>query len=370
MSFPYSLSPSFLNIHTNCLLRVTGQINRAKNQQAGVVPAPMPTYDSSSTFSSMPSHLNEHTIDAIRHPPAYGRGGGFYRGRGRGGYRVGKPPTHRHRTLVLNGTLSANTLTNDTASSSVSSPSFVTRNDRHLQLINTNVYQEQTEARTKAIEQTRQQKLLQKEKRERFRFMNHLRQTGNFPAASTDSTSAPAYQIDVDGINFAVVKNGSKLIKLPGAPHTLPVAHCASAHPCAGDPNAPKATPKVTTIGGVKFYRTRNGNMYRQAIIKAQRYVARPGDAPELTRGNHRRSGAVTKVNVPCKTFSTTGILLQQLPRNSPPWHFVMCVFESHANLESASLTTSTFSQVHVKRARCAASPTITPRLPLARNFF
>lgn len=262
----------------------------------------------------MPVLHSDQTIDATRQQPAYGRGGGYYLGRGRGGYRVGKPPTHRHRTLVLNSASNANNSNNDAASPSASSTSFVTRNDRHLQLISSSIYQEQSEARTKAIEQTRQQKLSQKENRERSRFLNHLRQNAHFPAVSTDSASAPAYHIDVDGIKFAVVKNGSKLIKLPGAPHTLPTAHCASAYPCAGDPNAPKATPKVTTVGGVRFYRTRNGNMYRQAIIKAQRYVARPGGAPELTRRTYRRSGTVTKVNVPCKTFSTTGILLQHSP--------------------------------------------------------
>jgi hypothetical protein len=36
--------------------------------------------------------------------------------------------------------------------------------------------------------------------------------------------------------------------------------------------NAAKATPKTATIGGVRFYRSKNGNMYRSAIIKAYRY--------------------------------------------------------------------------------------------------
>jgi hypothetical protein len=63
-------------------------------------------------------------------------------------------------------------------------------------------------------------------------------------------------------------------------------------------------------VGGVKFYRSKNGNMYRQAIVKAQRYVARPGDAYMLTTATSRRSAAVNKVNVPCRNFSNTGISL------------------------------------------------------------
>lgn len=257
----------------------------------------------------------------MRNPPAYSRGG-YYRGRGRGGYRVGKPPVHRHRTLVLNGTSGPGSSNDAAPAPNGAPPSWVSRTDRHLQLINTNVYQEQTEARTKAMEQTRLQRQQQEESRERSHFLNHIRQTGNpSSSVSTDSRSSPVYEIVVDGIRFAVAKNGSKLVKLSGAPHILSTTRPASTHPSPGDSNAPKATPKIAIVGGVKFHRTKNGNLYRQAIVKAQRYVAPSGDAQLLTRATCRRSGAVTKVNVPCKTFSTTGILLQQLPTDTPPWH-------------------------------------------------
>lgn len=299
------------SMNPNAFLSATGQINRAKNQQAGVAPAPPPTYDSFCTFRAIcPS--DEQATDFRCNLSAYGRASA-YRGRGRGGYRVAKPAPHRHRTLVLNGASGPANTSNTTHPQSVASPSWVTRNDRHLQLINTNVYQEQTEARAKAMEQTRLQRLQQKEHKERSRLLNHIRQTGYRSAAPTDSTSAPIYEIVVDGIKFAVAKNGSKLVKLPGAPRKLSATNSASAHPCPGDHNAPKATPKVAMVGGVKFHRTKNGNMYRQAIVKAQRYVVPPSDAQLLTRETYRRSGAVPKVNVPCTTFSTTGILLQSL---------------------------------------------------------
>lgn len=313
----------FDNTHlTSCSLN-TGQINRAKNQQAGVISTPSPTYSPSRTFLATPVAIHKQPIDATVYITAYARGGNYH-GRGRGGYRVGKAPVHRNRTLVLNGA-SAPSNTNDVASPSHgASHSWVTRNDRHLQLINSSVYQEQTEARAKAIEQTRVQRLQQKENKERSRLLNHLRQTGEPSVVSADSTAVPIYKIDVHGIQFAVVKNGSKLVKLPGAPRNLLSADCTAAHSHTGDSNAPKATPKFAVVGGVKFHRTKNGNMYRQAIVKAQRYVAPPGDDNILTRGTYRRSGAVNKVNVPCKTFSTTGISVQQLP-DSLPWLLVMC---------------------------------------------
>lgn len=245
----------------------------------------------------------------MRNPPAYARGGN-YRGRGRGGYRVGKPPVHRHRTLVLNGTSGPGASNDSTPPPNGDTPSFVTRTDRHLQLINTNVYQEQTEARTKAMEQTRVQRLQHQDYRERSHLLSYIRQTGNPSSVSTDSSLFPVYETVVDGIKFAVAKNGSKLVKLSGAHHMLSTTRPPSAHLCPGDSNAPKATPKIAIVGGVKFHRTKNGNMYRQAIVKAQRYVAPSGATQLLTRATYRRSSAVTKVNVPCKIFSTTGILI------------------------------------------------------------
>ncbi|CAN8098643.1 unnamed protein product [Discula destructiva] len=244
---------------------LAGQINRAKNQHAGIAPTLPVTYGPSLA-------------------PAYVRGRGRGRGGGghhrgnpaSGGYRIAKPPVHRHKTLVLNGATAPNSSEADAAagaSGSTNSLSWVTKNDRHLQLINTNIYQEHADARTKAIEQTRLQHLRHKEHRERKRLMNHLASSGYSSAASTDPhSSAPVYEIVVDGIKFAVVKGGSKLVKLPG------------------DTNAMKQTPKVAIIGGVKFYRTKSGNMYRQAVVKAQ-----------------RKSSAVKKVNAPCSKFSTTG---------------------------------------------------------------
>lgn len=266
--------------------------------------------------------LIESSIDIAYKLPAYGRGG-YYRGQapypvpGRGGYRVGKAPVHRHRSLVLNNPSGANNSNGDTASASDgTSPSWVTRTDRHLQLINTNIYQEQTEARAKAIQQTKLQKHHQKEARERAQILNHLKRTANPSIVSANPAAAPVYEVVVEGIRFRVTNDGSKLVKVPGASLPLLRHVRVTAHLCPDDINGPKATPKMAFIGGVKFYRSKNGNMYRQAIVKAQRYVTRPGDAHMLTTRNSRRSAAVKKVNVPCRNFSNTGISLHD-PRFS-----------------------------------------------------
>jgi hypothetical protein len=137
---------------------------------------------------------------------------------------------HRHRTLVLNGNTPPppNPATEEpggenleNATSSTTAQGWVTKTDRHLQLINTSIFEKDSQNRAKAIEETRKQKLKQRNERERARFNKHLyRMGGNTDAdpgvqpRSTDLTEN--YEISVQGIRFRVAKNGSKLVKVPG----------------------------------------------------------------------------------------------------------------------------------------------------------
>jgi hypothetical protein len=220
-------------------------------------------------------------------------------------------PVYRNRTLILNGGSQQNQSgdADSGATSDASTSSWVTKNDRHLQLINSNVYKKDVEARTLAMEQTRRQKLALRDKQERAKLINHLNRMVNSGAFGTanQQTTAGKYEIAVQGVRFVVAKNGSKLVKVPGASR-----RCATAsqdtHIGAGDGNSAKATPKMAVIGGVKFYRSKNGNLYRHGIVKAQRYVSRDRGGGQLTPAfSTRQSGAVKKVNVPCKMFSMTG---------------------------------------------------------------
>ena len=71
------------------------------------------------------------------------------------------------------------------------------------------------------MEETRKQKLRQRDERERARFNKHLyRMGGNITNASgvqlRSTDSAENYEISVQGIRFRIAKNGSKLVKVPG----------------------------------------------------------------------------------------------------------------------------------------------------------
>ncbi|KAI0152228.1 hypothetical protein F4776DRAFT_600700 [Hypoxylon sp. NC0597] len=199
-----------------------------------------------------------------------------YRGGGRGG-RGRILPTYRNKTLVLNGQSRPSADSSEGASdpSDPPTPSWVAKTDRHMQLINSSVYEKETQQRANAMEQSYRQKQLQKNNREKAAFMASMLHGGTgggqvgFPNAPT---SASPYEVVVDGIHFRVVQQGSKLVKAPD------------------DVNPPSATPKVTSIGGVKFHRTKRGNLVRHGIVQAQRFA-----------------GGVKKVNEQCKTFSWTG---------------------------------------------------------------
>ncbi|KAI8650244.1 hypothetical protein NCS56_01477100 [Fusarium sp. Ph1] len=132
-------------------------------------------------------------------------------------------------------------------------PGWVSKTDRHRQLINANVYEKETQNRAKAIEQDETAK--------------DQRPSGNARRPSRN-------ELSVEGIQFRVVDGGKKLVKVL----------------CADAPNAFSRTPKSAIIAGVKFYRTKTGNLVANRVVNDQ-----------------RRSGMIKKINEPCKIFSTTG---------------------------------------------------------------
>jgi hypothetical protein len=187
---------------------------------------------------------------------------------------------HRNRSLVLNGnnptlaTLTENPppTPDDAQAPAGSAPGWVAKTGRHLQLINTSIYEKDTQTRAKAMEETRKQKLKQRDDREKAKLHKHIQRlrAGNIGTGGSSNHPAGNYEIDVQGIRFRVTKNGSKLAKVPGESFGRKYSSKERwSSPWTGDLNAAKSTPKTAMIGGVRFYRTKNGNMYRSGIIKA-----------------------------------------------------------------------------------------------------
>ncbi|KAG5931262.1 hypothetical protein E4U53_001862 [Claviceps sorghi] len=253
------------------IAQLAGQINRHKTHQAGAAP------------------LHQHHT-GNRRAVAY-RGRGTYP---RASYRVGRPLTasHRHRTLHLNAAGNACDSNNSSPGSTPGNPGWVSRIDRHRQLINANVYEKDTQSRVKAIEETRQKKLQSRRNHEKSRFNDYLRNRAGIADATANSNpTAGRNELMIEGIRFLVADGGKKLVKSPAVPTSADDRH--------------STTPKMAVVAGVKFHRTKTGNLVANRIVQTQRYVAKPVAMAMLTMS--RLSGNRKKVLQPCKTFSTTG---------------------------------------------------------------
>ncbi|KAI1434704.1 hypothetical protein GGR50DRAFT_694919 [Xylaria sp. CBS 124048] len=233
-------------------------------------------------ISKLASRINRHK-EAQNNSASYGSD---YTG-GRGSYhrsapypqrayragRAGYMPTHRNKTLVLNSGTQSTAPGEENQSINAPTSSWVTKTDRHLQLINRDVYERETQQRTQAIEHTLKQKQLENDRQEKAVFLTNLQQArGNIINTSSNFKPVSRYEVEVDGVRFHVTKQGSKLVKAPD------------------DLNPITAIPKVTSLFGVKFYRTKNGNLVRHGVVQARRLA-----------------GNIKKINEKCKAFSWTG---------------------------------------------------------------
>ena len=147
---------------------------------------------------------------------------------------------------------------------------WVTKHDRHMQLINSSIFQKETQVRSKAIEETRRQKAAFRDQREKQKIERHLKTLAS--GTGHEATTSMDYEIIVNGISYNVVDGGSKLARVPGDYGIIRLYRLwHSQRPGATD--SAKATPKKANIGGVIFLRSKNGNLYRSGAVKAKRCV-------------------------------------------------------------------------------------------------
>ncbi|GLA66533.1 hypothetical protein AtubIFM54640_009111 [Aspergillus tubingensis] len=263
--------------------QLAGQINRHKTQQS------QPESPYSSEIAP-----GQHVS---RHVPYRGRGWAPYRGRHYSRGRHVAP--HRHRTLILNNATSgtpgsatpAGTGTDTDGEARSATPNeWVVKRDRHMQLINTSIYDKETQARTKAMEESRQAKAQKRAQVEQARVMSYAQGVGRVhptgfaaPQVSTTADPSAEYQVFVNDTPFRVSRGGGKLIRV------------------SDNPNTANATPKRVTVAGVAFVRSKNGNLHRLGAVTSK-----------------RKPMTVKKKNALCQRFTTTGT--NAFPTRGPEW--------------------------------------------------
>ena len=156
----------------------------------------------------------------------------YSRGRGQTGKIMANP--HRNRTLVLNNALGTSLPSAEghspkstTASTKAvhtedeeplpqqSTNGWVTKRDRHMQLINSSVYDKETQARRRAMEETRRQKAIKKDQREKQKIERHL----NALTSRTGPATNVIHEVLINGLSFQVADGGSKLLRIRGENH-------------------------------------------------------------------------------------------------------------------------------------------------------
>ncbi|KKA28765.1 hypothetical protein TD95_005341 [Thielaviopsis punctulata] len=220
--------------------------------------------------------------DLVLPPPIGKAPRGTYRG-GRGRYAP-----YRSNSVTFNSAVQP-TAEAPSSATEPGKPSYVTRSDRHLQLVNTSVYGHSghnSPASGRSVEDTKRH-FLQRNARENAKLRSYIK-TQATVTPSADPSHHKQYTIDVNGVKFIVANGGSKLVKADGVRE--------------------RATPKMVLVGGIKFFRSKHGNLYRDAIVKAHRYVSTPRYIRPLISSTSSSHAHAAKSTEPCKAFSTTAL--------------------------------------------------------------
>ncbi|EHA21468.1 hypothetical protein ASPNIDRAFT_193651 [Aspergillus niger ATCC 1015] len=234
---------------------------------------------------------------------------------------------------------------------------WVVKRDRHMQLINTSIYDKETQARTKAMEESRQAKAQKRAQVEQARVLNYAQGVGRVhptgfaaPQVSTADPSAE-YQVFVNDIPFRVSRGGGKLIRV------------------SDNPNTANATPKRVTVAGVAFVRSKNGNLHRLGAVTSK-----------------RKPMTVKKKNALCQRFTTTGSCYKgpTCPYIHDPNKVAMCKDFLQTGQCNAGISCDLSHEpsphrspacVHFLRGRCSnpecryAHVRVTPGAPVCRDF-
>lgn len=294
-----------------------GQINRHKNQtqqDPNARSSIYPTYAQRGAPSCTPTGcvlLAAPPLTSVSPDRARGRGHPYWtqtrapRGRG---HSAAVP--HRNKTLILNSAPPpSGPDVHSKAEPGISQPDptmsgWVAKRDRHMQLINTSVYDKQMKARNEAMAKTVEEKLKRRQAKEQLKINRYLQTAGK----------SSNREIVIGGERYQVVANGSKLVRISGAAaigYSGDVRILNSTVTLTDSSNV-NQTPKKAVVAGVQFTRTKNGNLLRTGSVRAARSVN-----PELAlvclsfvnqRLIHHYSYQRKQLDEPCQYFTSTGI--------------------------------------------------------------
>ncbi|GAB7352659.1 hypothetical protein MBLNU459_g3024t2 [Dothideomycetes sp. NU459] len=184
---------------------------------------------------------------------SYSRGGGHAHYQ-----RSTYSPAHRNRTLVVNNGASTPDKTNQTPTAQTSTDAgWISKRDRHMQLINTSVYDQKTQQRRKEMEETAIQKQTRRDDREKSKVIRFIEGKPAYGTSTGSAVLAASRELIIHNLKFRISTDGSKLIRLFGessgtsrktAQHILIFTD--------GSNDDAQSTPKQAEVAGVVFHRS------------------------------------------------------------------------------------------------------------------
>lgn len=93
---------------------------------------------------------------------------------------------------------------------------WIAKRDRHMQLINPAIYDQETQARAKAMEQSRRAKTQKRTEVEQAKVLEYARGPARGPAQASTATATAqtGHQVFVNDVPFRIGRGGSKLIRV------------------------------------------------------------------------------------------------------------------------------------------------------------
>ena len=188
----------------------------------------------------------------------------------------------RNHSLVLNNSISQRPHAQEVKSAaspgstgaSQSQSGYISKHGRHKQLINSSIYDKESQKRIKALETTQQQKASARNQWERNQMQQYIRKldvdSNRSQVYASAASGQNTYQIQIDGLNYSVLNNGSKLARVFGKMIVL-YPYCWLLLIKLGPFDKVQSTPKRATLHGVVFLRSKNGNLYRSGAVRAKR---------------------------------------------------------------------------------------------------
>ncbi|MCJ1396404.1 hypothetical protein MMC18_009294 [Xylographa bjoerkii] len=98
---------------------------------------------------------------------------------------------------------------------------WISKRDRHMQLINSSIYDKETNLRQQAIDKTRHERALQRNQREMLKIGKHFQSIGDntvpVPVPHSLRGETAVYEVNINGLRFQVLNGGSKLSRDQGS---------------------------------------------------------------------------------------------------------------------------------------------------------